>query len=179
MKAAIWALFATALLSIQTFAIFIIMGALVGDCEKWKGSDLLKYFMAKTGGQSKGLNFLKLSDDRDVWRGMAANVCSRSGTWWWWWWWWQKQKYTATVWDRSDYGYTRISRGKKKTNLSQGYLYVSCSPFVNHGCEVNHCICTYFQKLDPTYSKTLVECKSTLLLLSPGLFHVSLQNCEL
>ena len=34
-----------------------------------------------TGGQSKGLNFLKLSDDRDVWRGMAANVCSRSGTW--------------------------------------------------------------------------------------------------
>ena len=39
-----------------------------------------------TGRQSKGLNFLKLSDDRDVWRGMAANVCSRSGTWWWWWW---------------------------------------------------------------------------------------------
>ena len=38
-----------------------------------------------TGGQSKGLNFLKLSDDRDVWRGMVANVCSRSGTWWWWW----------------------------------------------------------------------------------------------
>ena len=36
-----------------------------------------------TGGQSKGLNFLKLSDDRDAWRGMAANVCSRSGTWWW------------------------------------------------------------------------------------------------
>ena len=33
-----------------------------------------------TGGQSKGLNFLKLSDDRDVWRGMIANVCSRSGT---------------------------------------------------------------------------------------------------
>ena len=33
-----------------------------------------------TGGQSKGLNFLKLSDDRYVWRGMAANVCSRSGT---------------------------------------------------------------------------------------------------
>ena len=33
-----------------------------------------------TGGQSKGLNFMKLSDDRDVWRGMAANVCSRSGT---------------------------------------------------------------------------------------------------
>ena len=33
-----------------------------------------------TGGQSKSLNFLKLSDDRDVWRGMAANVCSRSGT---------------------------------------------------------------------------------------------------
>ena len=33
-----------------------------------------------TGGQSKGLNFLKLSDDRGVWRGMAANVCSRSGT---------------------------------------------------------------------------------------------------
>ena len=31
-------------------------------------------------GQSKGLNFLKLSDDRDVWRGMVANVCSRSGT---------------------------------------------------------------------------------------------------
>ena len=39
-----------------------------------------------TGGQSKGLNFLKFSDDRDVWRGMVANVCSRSGTWWWWWW---------------------------------------------------------------------------------------------
>ena len=38
-----------------------------------------------TGGQSKGLHFLKLSDDRDVWRGMVANVCSRSGTWWWWW----------------------------------------------------------------------------------------------
>ena len=37
-----------------------------------------------TGGQSKGLIFLKLSDDRDVWRGMVANVCSRSGTWWWW-----------------------------------------------------------------------------------------------
>ena len=33
-----------------------------------------------TGGQSKGLNFLKFSDDRDVWRGMVANVCSRSGT---------------------------------------------------------------------------------------------------
>ena len=33
-----------------------------------------------TGGQSKSLNFLKLSDYRDVWRGMAANVCSRSGT---------------------------------------------------------------------------------------------------
>ena len=33
-----------------------------------------------TGGQSKGLNFLKLSEDRDVWRGMVANVCSRSGT---------------------------------------------------------------------------------------------------
>ena len=33
-----------------------------------------------TDGQSKGLNFLKLSDDRDVWRCMAANVCSRSGT---------------------------------------------------------------------------------------------------
>ena len=33
-----------------------------------------------TGGQSKGLNILKLSDDRDVWRGMVANVCSRSGT---------------------------------------------------------------------------------------------------
>ena len=33
-----------------------------------------------TGRQSKGLNFLKLSDDRDVWRGMVANVCSRSGT---------------------------------------------------------------------------------------------------
>ena len=33
-----------------------------------------------TGGQSKGLNFFKLSDDRDVWRGMVANVCSRSGT---------------------------------------------------------------------------------------------------
>ena len=33
-----------------------------------------------TGGQSKGLNFLKLSDDREVWRGMVANVCSRSGT---------------------------------------------------------------------------------------------------
>ena len=33
-----------------------------------------------TGGQSKGINFLKLSDDRDVWRGMAANVCSRPGT---------------------------------------------------------------------------------------------------
>ena len=33
-----------------------------------------------TGGQSKGLKFLKLSDDRDVWRDMAANVCSRSGT---------------------------------------------------------------------------------------------------
>ena len=32
------------------------------------------------GGQSKGLNFLKFSDDRDVWRGMVANVCSRSGT---------------------------------------------------------------------------------------------------
>ena len=29
-----------------------------------------------TGGQSKGLIFFKLSDDRDVWRGMAANVCS-------------------------------------------------------------------------------------------------------
>ena len=27
-----------------------------------------------TGGQSKGLNFLKLSDDRDVWRDMGANV---------------------------------------------------------------------------------------------------------
>ena len=39
-----------------------------------------------TGGQSKGLNFLKLSDDRNVWRGMAANVCSRFSTWWWWWW---------------------------------------------------------------------------------------------
>ena len=39
-----------------------------------------------TGGQSKGLNFFKLSDDRDVWRGMVANVCSRSGTWWWWYW---------------------------------------------------------------------------------------------
>ena len=25
-----------------------------------------------TGGQSKGLNFLKLSDDRDVWRGRVA-----------------------------------------------------------------------------------------------------------
>ena len=36
--------------------------------------------LATGGGQSKGLNFLKLSDDRDVWRGMAANVCSRSGT---------------------------------------------------------------------------------------------------
>ena len=35
---------------------------------------------SRKGGQSKGLNFLKLSDDRDVWRGMAANVCSRSGT---------------------------------------------------------------------------------------------------
>ena len=33
-----------------------------------------------TGGQIKGLNFLKLSGDRDVWRGMVANVCSRSGT---------------------------------------------------------------------------------------------------
>ena len=33
-----------------------------------------------TGGQGKGLDFLKLSDDRDVWRGMVANVCSRSGT---------------------------------------------------------------------------------------------------
>ena len=33
-----------------------------------------------TGGQSKSLIFLKLSDDRDVWRGIAANVCSRSGT---------------------------------------------------------------------------------------------------
>ena len=33
-----------------------------------------------TGGQSKGLHFFKLSDDRDVWRGMVANVCSRSGT---------------------------------------------------------------------------------------------------
>ena len=33
-----------------------------------------------TGGQSEGLNFLKLSDDRDVWTGMATNVCSRSGT---------------------------------------------------------------------------------------------------
>ena len=33
-----------------------------------------------TGGRSKGLNFLRLSDDRDVWRGMIANVCSRSGT---------------------------------------------------------------------------------------------------
>ena len=34
-----------------------------------------------TSGQSKGLIFFfKLSDDRDVWRGMAANVCSRSGT---------------------------------------------------------------------------------------------------
>ena len=38
-----------------------------------------------TGGQSKGLNFFKLYDDRGVWRGMAAKVCSRSGTWWWWW----------------------------------------------------------------------------------------------
>ena len=27
-----------------------------------------------TGGQSKGLNFLKLSDDRDVWRDMAASI---------------------------------------------------------------------------------------------------------
>ena len=33
-----------------------------------------------TGGQSKGLHFLKLSDDRDFWRGMVANVCFRSGT---------------------------------------------------------------------------------------------------
>ena len=33
-----------------------------------------------SGGQSKGLNFLKLSDERDVWRGMAANVCFGSGT---------------------------------------------------------------------------------------------------
>ena len=46
-----------------------------------------------TGGQSKDLNFLKLSDDRDVWRGMVANVCSRSGTWWWWWWWWVNTSY--------------------------------------------------------------------------------------
>ena len=40
----------------------------------------LEFSIGTTGGQSKGLNFLKLSDDRDVWRGMVANVCSRSGT---------------------------------------------------------------------------------------------------
>ena len=33
-----------------------------------------------TGGQSKDLNFFKLPDDRNVWRGMVANVCFKSGT---------------------------------------------------------------------------------------------------
>ena len=55
------------------------------DRGKWRITFLDSLCNSATGGQSKGLNFLKLSDDRDAWRGMAANVCSKSGTWWWWW----------------------------------------------------------------------------------------------
>ena len=58
------------------------------DRGKQRITFLYSLWNSATGGQSKGLNFLKLSDDRDVWRGIADNVCSRSGTWWWWWWWW-------------------------------------------------------------------------------------------
>ena len=50
------------------------------DRGKQRTTFLDRLFNSATGGQSKGLNFLKLSDDRDVSRGMAANICSRSGT---------------------------------------------------------------------------------------------------
>ena len=54
------------------------------ECKRDRGKQRITFLdslcNSATGGQSKGLNFLKLSDDRDVWRGMAANVCSRSGT---------------------------------------------------------------------------------------------------
>ena len=44
---------------------------------KWRSRRSLFFYIKRL---YKGLNFLKLSDDRDVWRGMVANVCSRSGT---------------------------------------------------------------------------------------------------
>ena len=51
-------------------------GKVEGNCDRGKQriTFLDSLCNSATGGQSKGLNFLKLSDDRDVWRGMAANV---------------------------------------------------------------------------------------------------------
>ena len=59
-----------------------LTGKVEGKCDRGKQriTFLDSLCNSATGGQSKGLNFLKLSDDRDVWRGMVANVCSRSGT---------------------------------------------------------------------------------------------------
>ena len=59
-----------------------LTGKVEGKCDRGKQriTFLDSLCNSATGGQSKGLNFLKLSDGRDVWRGMAANVCSRSGT---------------------------------------------------------------------------------------------------
>ena len=61
---------------------FSLIGKVEGKCDRGKQriTFLDSLCNSATGGQSKSINFLKLSDDRDVWRGMAANVCSRSGT---------------------------------------------------------------------------------------------------
>ena len=50
------------------------------DRGKQRITFLVSLCNSATGGQGKGLDFFKLSDDRGVWRGMVANVCSRSGT---------------------------------------------------------------------------------------------------
>ena len=54
-----------------------LTGKVEGKRDRGKQRIFLIVFVTRQ--QVKGLNFLKLSDDRDVWRGMVANVCSRSG----------------------------------------------------------------------------------------------------
>ena len=67
---------------LSTVYTIILTGKVEGkrDRDKQRITFLDSLCNSATGGQSKGLNFFKLSDDREVWRGMAANVCSRSGT---------------------------------------------------------------------------------------------------
>ena len=47
------------------------------------------FLFLETRKESPKYKLIRRTDDREDWKAMIINVCTRPGTWWcWWWWWW-------------------------------------------------------------------------------------------